>query len=166
MAVLTLSLFDDEPEPVAKAPDSNVQNLSPVAKAPFSGDEKSVGTPEAEVIDLSPGDNFALAADRPEPHTPFDWAVLRPERQPATVADAHPLAFVAVCRAAGIEHPALTPIATDPSGARRFEAKPLQRLANLILRGVESDRPEVTPERWREAGGKAAAWWAERKVAA
>lgn len=158
---LSLSLFDDEPEP-DRASSSTEGNGEFLNRNPANVNEN--GPIVHKTADLASEPFFD--ADRPEPHTPFDWAVLRPERQPATVADAHPLAFVAVCRAAGIEHPALTPIATDPSGARRFEAKPLQRLANLILRGVESDRPEVTPERWREAGGRAAAWWTERKVAA
>lgn len=62
----------------------------------------------------------------------------------------HALAFVAVCRAAGIDDPALRPTSSE-GGMNQFSRVHLSRLANRLLRGVESDRPAMTPERWAEA---------------
>lgn len=96
--------------------------------------------------------------------TAFDRALGGAGRRGATIADVHPLAFVAVCVEAGITHPALVPVVTHrKTGRRRFDAAGLRRLANLILTGVASEHPEVTPDRWRAAGDRAAAWWHETR---
>lgn len=145
MANLTLSLFgDDEPEPECEALDVT-PDVTPVPvnfSHPFSDDEKST-------------DPEAVCPSLPDDH--------------------HVLAFVACCRAAQIEHPALTPesVGTILSGngkqqlpgRRAYDRAACSRLANLILRGVESDVPRVAPERWREAGQAAPAWWAGRQKA-
>ncbi len=73
----------------------------------------------------------------------------------------HSYAFVAQARKHGQADPALTPLKVSPAGRREFDLAELARYANELLRGVRSDRPAMTPERWaqatarvREIGGK------------
>lgn len=137
MANLALSLFDDpEPEVVHPLATDETPKVDEFSETP-----ENSSTPEAVCPSL------------PDDH--------------------HVLAFVACCRAAQIEHPALTPesVGTILSGngkqqlpgRRAYDRAACSRLANLILRGVESDVPRVAPERWREAGQAAPAWWAGRQ---
>jgi len=132
---------------------------------------------EPEVTRLSPGDNSATpkvdALAEPAAAT-FDDALAAV--QPAGNDDHHPLAFAAVCRHLGIDHPALTPTSVGAilsgdgkrtlPGARRYDARELARLANHILRSIASDRPTMTPERWREAADAAPDWLTCEKIVA
>jgi hypothetical protein len=43
----------------------------------------------------------------------------------------------------------------DIAGLKYFDELEVCRFANELLRGVRSDRPALTPERWREAIQKA-----------
>lgn len=58
--------------------------------------------------------------------------------------DNHALAFRAAAKHYGHTDPALA--SDDPAELARF--------ANELLRGVRSDRPAMTPERWGEARAK------------
>jgi hypothetical protein len=125
---------------------------------------------------------FDLFADDPEPAAiAADSNVqnLSPVSEAESVCpsepdDHHVLAFVAVCRAAGIDHPALTPVDVGTIllggkrlvGRRAFDRAQLASLANHILRGLASDRPRVTPERWREAAEAAPQWLTCERIAA
>lgn len=64
----------------------------------------------------------------------------------------HVLAFVAACKSAGLTDPALKPVTVSGIGRCDYDVVELSRLANELLRGVRSDRPELTPARWKEAG--------------
>lgn len=67
----------------------------------------------------------------------------------------HLLAFVAQARHHGHTDPALEPIRVDSAGRRLFNETEIVRFANELLRGVRSDRPAMTPERWAQAIAKA-----------
>lgn len=133
---LSLSLFDDEQEHWGAAPHGAepVDEVAPAAPESV----RPCATNEAEVVD----EPESVCPSEPDDH--------------------HVLAFVAVCRHLGIEHPALTPqsVGTILSGdrtrtlpgRRAYDRAECARLANLILRGLESAAPRLTPERWREAG--------------
>lgn len=87
-------------------------------------------------------------AARPAPEG--GWAASLARRNDEDLANA--LAFIAVARTAGVEHPSLEPIGVDKAGARQFDLRAVKRLANKYRRGVESDRPELnTAEDWGEA---------------
>jgi len=66
----------------------------------------------------------------------------------------HAYAFVAQARKHGQADPALTPVKVSPAGRREFDMAELARYANELLRGVRSDRPGMTPERWAQATAK------------
>lgn len=63
----------------------------------------------------------------------------------------HAYAFVAQARKHGAKDPSLTPVVVSAAGRREFDVLELSRYANELLRGVRSDRPALTPERWGEA---------------
>lgn len=85
------------------------------------------------------------------------WAAELERRNDADLANA--LAFIAVARTVGVEHPALEPIGVDKAGARQFNLLAVKRLANKYRRGVESDRPEFkTTKDWGEAIKAVHAW--------
>lgn len=69
--------------------------------------------------------------------------------------DANMYAFVAQARHHGHTDPSLTPVRVSAAGRREFDVLELSRFANELLRGVRSDRPAMTPERWAEASAKA-----------
>lgn len=64
------------------------------------------------------------------------------------------LAFAAVAVGKGIKDPALAPTRIDTAGCRFFDERELARFANEQLCGIRSDKPTVTPERWRLATEK------------
>lgn len=162
---LSLSLFDDEPEPERSSSSTEKNGDSAYETPPL------VHKTEAEAnktADSEPGPLFVVDHQAPE---------LDPEAVcPSQPDDHHVLAFTAVCRAAGIEHPALTPISVGTilsgdgkrtlPGRRAYDRSLFSALANLILRGVESDRPPLTPERWRDAGEHAGDWLLCERLAA
>lgn len=95
------------------------------------------------------------------------WAGKRP--MPVSSGfDPHPLAFVAVCRRAGVLDAALAPVSVGEiptgdqkgkrPGARRFDVEALAGLAQRLL----GDDAPMTPERWRRAGQAAVAAERER----
>lgn len=65
--------------------------------------------------------------------------------------DPHPYAFIAQARHHGHTDPCLEPVAITEGGRRLFNEIEVIRFANELLRGVRSDRPGMTPERWAEA---------------
>lgn len=64
------------------------------------------------------------------------------------------LAFAAVAVGKGFQDPALAPTRIDTAGCRFFDERELSRFANEMLCGVRSDKPTMTPERWRLATEK------------
>lgn len=115
---------------------------------------------KAEAPNTPPTEETAVTGDSariqegdtaPRPAPPEGgWAAELARRNEADLANA--LAFIAVARTAGVEHPALEPIGVDKAGARQFDLRAVKRLANKYRRGVESDRPEFkTAEDWGEA---------------
>lgn len=67
----------------------------------------------------------------------------------------HAYAFVATARHYGHTDRALAPVRVSAAGRQEFDEAELARFANELLRGVRSDRPAMTPERWAEASAKA-----------
>lgn len=65
--------------------------------------------------------------------------------------DLHAYAFAAVARYYGHADSALSPCFISTSGRRQHNLTELTRFANELLRGVRSDRPAMTSERWGEA---------------
>jgi hypothetical protein len=91
-------------------------------------------------------DNASIFEDQP----------YHPRLVPTTPGfDADLLAFVAQARHYGHTDPSLTPVAVTEARRRIFDELEVIRFANELLRGVRSDRPRMTPERWREATLKA-----------
>lgn len=79
----------------------------------------------------------------------IDDGTLQPQRpQEASV---HALAFAAIALRHGHTDKSLTPIHKNTAGQNFFDERELARYANWLLRGVRSDRPTMTPERWAEA---------------
>lgn len=101
----------------------------------------AVSTPEAPV--KAPAPKIAERIEQPAP------AVLS-----LRAFDPTALAFAAVAIHAGIKDPALAPTRIDTAGCRFFDERELSRLANELLCGVRSDKPKMTPERWRLATEK------------
>lgn len=141
---LSLSIFDLEPEEVTAAPVS----------VPYPGDEKSVEPISAHIPGFEkacPETQEALAT-----MVQVAYQAATEGRLPGQVSyfDPHPLAFAGVCRSVGLSDPALEPISISDVGRRQYDEREMARLANEHLTGVRSDRPKMTPERWREAGRK------------
>lgn len=114
----------------------------------------------SETLDLFGGD--LSPAPSPAPSAPAVLAHAPTSEVHKIGASAHKtpdhllLAFVAQARHHGHTDPALTPISVDSAGRRLFDEVEVTRFANELLRGVRSDRPAMTPERWSEAARCAA----------
>jgi hypothetical protein len=131
---LSLSLFDLEPEEVTAA------STPPPISAHIPGFEKACPeTQEALVTMVQVAHQAATEGRLPGQVTKFD---------------PHPLAFVGVCRSVGLTDSALESVSISGVGRRQYDERELARLANEHLTGIRSDRPSMTPERWREAGRK------------
>lgn len=103
-------------------------------------------------------DLFSLADEAPKPPvqnlpnaTETRTKLDSPSTAPRAI-DNHALAFVAACKSAGLTDPALKPVTVSAIGRCDYDVVELSRLANELLRGVRSDRPELTPARWQAAG--------------
>lgn len=139
---LTLDLFAD-PEPTVTAHIPGFEKMAPETQQALGEMVQAVWS----------------AADRgqlPGPRGADAFAMARLEDQWP-----HAFAFVAQARKSGSTDPSLTPVQVSPAGCREFDLDELARYANELLRGVRSDRPAMTPERWgeaiqrvREMGGK------------
>lgn len=114
------------------------------------------------------GDDPSLAPITPSP-APSAPVVMAPTPLPEPVASTplhadvlavppalnHCLyAFVAQARWHGFTDPALGYVYIDKAGRGIVDEVEVARFANELLRGVRSDRPAMTPERWAEAIAK------------
>ena len=121
----------------------------------FGGD---LGTGRSAPSRLSPA---PVATPLPEPAvTPLPEPVastpLHADVLAAPPALNHCLyAFVAQARWHGFTDPALGYVYIDKAGRGIVDEVEVVRFANELLRGVRSDRPAMTPERWAEAIAKA-----------
>lgn len=81
-----------------------------------------------------------------EPEQPSSFSAEIPESSSFSgiipALDHHAHAFAAVARCYAPDHPALV---------RPLDPVALARFANEVLRGVASDRPALTPQRWAQA---------------
>lgn len=162
-----------QPQPEAAAPpepssSSTYENGGSAYETPPLVHKTEAGADKT--LDSEPGPVFFVDPALADPNPETDIVC------PSMPDDHHVLAFVARCRSFGIEHPALVPIAVGTSlsrdgkstvpGWRSFDRQACAQLANLILRGIYSDRPHLTPERWRDAGEHAGDWLLCERLAA
>lgn len=118
---LALDLWDDTPAAAPESPEPATSEPGPCT----AGDSPSVTEPAGSVTT--------------PPLAPYFYHLWP-----------HACVFAAAARRAGHTHPCLDP-PIDETKARQYDFDALTRYANGLLRGIASDAPRMTVERWHEA---------------